>query len=134
MKTFGKKYQDMKKKLDTNKIYSLQEGAKAIVETSPTKFDATVEIAIKTHANPKYNDQNLRGTIVLPHGTGKKVRVAVFTTEDKFADAQKAGAEVVGHEDLLKNIEKGELDFDVLVTEVSMMKELAKVAKILGPK
>jgi len=130
----GKKFIEARAKVDSEKKYPLEEAVALLKEVSYSKFDGSVELHVKTAANPKYNDQMIRGTVVLPHGTGKTVRVAAFVADDMKADATKAGADVVGNEDLVTAIQGGTIDFDVLVTTPQMMRDLAKVAKQLGPK
>jgi large subunit ribosomal protein L1 len=130
----GKKYVQAKGLVDIKKKYTLDEAIELLPKTSCTKFIPSVEVAIKTIADPKYSDQGIRWTVVLPHGTGKKIRIAVFTSEDKVEEIKKMGADVVGANDLLSKIEKGEMGFDVLITEPTLIRDLAKVAKILGPK
>ena len=94
MPTHGKKYVEAKKAIDNQKQYSVEEAVKLVKQTNYAKFDATVNIAIKTNANPKYNDQMLRATTILPHGTGKTKKVAVFVSDDKVEEAKKAGADI----------------------------------------
>ncbi len=130
----GKKYVEAAKLIDSSKKYTVEEAVALLPQTVCTKFTSSVELAVKTNANPKYNDQMIRATTTLPHGTGKTVKIAVFTTEDNTADAKKAGADVVGYTELLSKIEKGEINFDVLITTPDLIRELAKVAKILGPR
>jgi len=130
----GKKYRAVKQLVEKTKKYSIQEGVELAKKVGYTKFDSTLEVHIQTNANPKYNDQNLRWTVVLPHGTGKTVKVAAFVSDDKIEEAKQAGADIVGNTELLQKIENGEIDFDVLVTAPEMMRDLAKVARILGPK
>jgi len=130
----GKKYRQVKALVDSKKTYSISEWLDLLSKLSYTKFVPSVEIAIKTFAEPKYNDQQLRTTVSLPNWTWKKVRVAVFVTEDKVAIAKKAGADVAWFADLIAKIEKWEIDFDVLITEPTSIKDLAKVAKVLWPK
>jgi len=130
----GKKYLQAKKLIDKTKKYSISEAIELAKKVAYTKFDPTLEVHIQTNANPKYNDQQVRGTVVLPHGTGKTVKVAAFVSDDKVEEAKKAGADIVGNAELLQKIENGEIDFDVLVTTPEMMRDLAKVAKILWPK
>ena len=130
----GKKYEEVKKLVDKSKAYPLTEAIDLLKKVNYAKFDAGVEIAIKTNANPKYNDQMLRATTILPHGTWKTKKVAVFTTDDKVEEAKKAGADVAGHDSLLANIKEGKMDFDVLITSPDLIRELAPVAKQLGPK
>ena len=134
MAKHGKKFREAAKLVDSSKKYTLDEAMEILPQTVFTKFTPSVELCVKTNANPKYNDQMIRSTTVLPHGTGKTVKIAVFTTEDKASDAKKAGADIVGHEDLLAKIQKGEMDFDVLITTPDMIRDLAKVAKVLGPR
>lgn len=130
----SKKYVEMSKLVDKKKAYTVVEAAELVTKLGYTKFVPSIDIAVKTFANPKYNDQVIRATTSLPHGNGKSVRVAVYTSDDKVADVKKAGADVAGSGDLLAAIEKGEFNFDVLVTSPDLMKDLAKVAKALGPK
>ena len=134
MPKHGKKYTEAKKSLEALKLYSLEEAVALAKKTNYTKFDATLNIAIKTNANPKYNDQMLRATTILPHGTGKTKKVAVFVSEDKVAEAKSAGADIAGFEGLLNDIKAGKMDFDVLITTPDHIRDLAPVAKQLGPK
>ena len=130
----GKKYNTAKALVDRTKKYEISEAIDLAKKVAYTKFDPTLEVHIQTNANPKYNDQQLRWTVVLPHGTGKSVKVAAFVSDDKIQEAKEAGADIVWNTDLLEKIEKGEIDFDVLVTTPEMMRDLAKVARILWPK
>lgn len=130
----GKKHAESRKMIDTNKVYTTTEAIELLKKASYTKFDATVEIAVKTNANPRFNDQMIRSTTILPHGTGKTKRVAVYVTADKLEEAKKSGADVYGNEDLLNNLKAGKFDFDILVTTPDAIRELAPVAKTLGPK
>ncbi len=130
----GKKYNEVKKTIDATKIYSIADAVDLIKKTSTTKFDSTVEIAVKTNANPKYNDQMIRATMIPPHGTGKSKRIAVFVSDDKADEAKKAWADVVGFELLLADIKAGKFDFDILITSPDHIRDLAPVAKQLGPK
>lgn len=130
----GKKYQDVAKKLEANKVYSLGDGLKLATETSTTKFDASVEVHVRLGVDPRQADQNIRATVSLPNGTGKDVRVAVFAPEDQFAAAKKAGADIVGDEDFLKQLDKEELNFDVLIATPQYMPKLGKYARLLGPR
>ena len=129
---YGKKYRAAAKKIDKKKIYEISEAVKLIKENKIAKFDESVEIHIKTVIDPKKGDQQVRGIVVLPHGTGKIKKVAVIT-ESAQDEAKKAGADLVGGEELIEKIAK-KIDFDVLVATPEMMPKLAKVAKILGPK
>ena len=134
MAEHGKKYNEAKKSVDGMKTYSLEEGIALLKKVNYAKFDATVNIAIKTNANPKYNDQMIRSTTILPNGTGKTKKVAVFIGDDRAAEAKKAGADIAGSEDLLQAIKAGKFDFDVLITTPDHIRDLAPVAKALGPK
>lgn len=134
MADHGKKYAEAKKSVDAMKAYSLEEGIALLKKVNYAKFDATVNIAIKTNANPKYNDQMIRSTTILPNGTGKTKKVAVFIGDDRIAEAKKAGADIAGSEDLLQAIKAGKFDFDVLITTPDHIRDLAPVAKALGPK
>ena len=130
----NKKRKESKKLIETGKLYTVEEACELIKKVSYTKFDGSVDVAIKTNADPKYNDQAVRGTVVLPHGTGKTLRIAAFVSDDLFDEARKAGATIVGNSTLIKDIEDGKFEFDVMVTTQAMIKDLAKVAKALGPK
>lgn len=130
----GKKFEAAKLLVETGKVYEINEAVALAKKVSYAKFWWSLELCIKTFADPKYNDQMMRGTIILPHGTGKTVRVGVFVSDDKVEEALKLGADRAGSTDLIKDIESGKVEFDVLVTTVDMVKDLAKVAKILWPK
>jgi len=131
----GKRYLELLKKIDRQKAYSVDEAIETVKTLKSTKFDETVEVAYVLNVDPKQADQNVRGVITLPHGTGKSVRVLVFATTDKAQEAKDAGADYVGGEDLIQKIEKeGFLDFDVAIATPDMMKSLGRIAKILGPR
>ena len=130
----GKKYVKAKELVDTEKKYSLEEAVAMVKKMSYSKFVGTLNVAIKTFADPKYNDQQIRATAVLPHGTGKKVTIAAYVADDQIAAAKAAGADIAGNSEIVKDIEAGKINFDVMVTTPDMMRELAKVAKVLGPK
>lgn len=132
--THGKKYTAVKNTINANQAYDIPEAIKLVKQTSYSKFDATIEVSIKTFANPKYNDQMMRGTVVLPHGTGKSQRIAAFVADENIQAATQAGADIVGYDNLIIDIKAGKLNFDVLVTTPDLMKELAPVAKMLWPK
>jgi large subunit ribosomal protein L1 len=134
MADHGKKYNEAKKSLEALKLYPLAEAVTLVKKANYAKFDATVNVAIKTNANPKYNDQMLRATTILPHGTGKTKKVAVFVSEDKVNEVKKAGADIAGFDTLLNDIKAGKMDFDVLITTPDHIRDLAPVAKQLGPK
>lgn len=130
----GKKYQEAAKLVDKNKQYSLKEAVELAIKTNKTKFDATVELHVKLGVDPRHADQNIRDNVVLPAGTGKKVRVAVFADIDDVKKAKDAGADVAGGDEFLQQLDKGVIDFDVLVATPAMMAKLGKYARVLGPK
>lgn len=130
----GKKYVEAAALIEKWKAYSIEEAVKLVKQTSNVKFDATVEMAIKTNANPKYNDQVIRATTILPNGTWKSKRVAVFVTDDKLDEAKKSGADVFGSSDLLDAIKAWKTDFDILLTTPDCIRDLAPIAKVLWPK
>ncbi len=135
MSKHGKKYVEASNKIDRNKLYSLDEAVKLVKETSVTKFDSTIEVAIKLNIDAKKSDQNLRGSFVLPNGTGKSKRVLVIAKGEAAAKAKEAGATYVGDKDMLDKIAKENwFDFDVIVATPDMMPELGKIGKVLGPK
>jgi large subunit ribosomal protein L1 len=129
----GKKYRE-KKALVTKASYSIEEAAALLPKLSVTKFDGSAEVHIRIGADMSQADQLVRGTVSLPHGTGKKVRIAAFVTDDFVDAAKKAGATHAGAADLIKQIEGGMLDFDITVAMPQLMKDLGKLAKVLGPK
>lgn len=128
----GKKYRAAAEKIDSNRIYSVAEAVKLLKENKIAKFDESVEIHVKTNIDPKKGEQQVRGTVVLPHGTGKTKKIAVVTSTQAEA-AKKAGADIVGGEEIIEKLAK-KINFDILVATPEMMPKLAKVAKILGPK
>lgn len=130
----GKKLREAAKLVEKEKHYSLNEAVGLAVKTSTTTFDATVELHINLSVDPRQADQNIRGNLVLPNGTGKSVRVAVLAEADDAEKAKKAGADIAANEELLKNLEKGIIDFDVLIATPSLMVKLGKYARTLGPK
>jgi len=130
----GKKYRDVAGLIEKDKEYSLAEALALAVKTSPAKFDATVELHVRLGVDPRQADQNVRDNLVLPEGTGKSVRVAVFAEGDDAAAAKKAGADIVGTDDLLKDLDKGKIDFDILIATPAQMAKLGKYARVLGPK
>lgn len=135
MKKHGKKYVEASKKLDKSKLYSLDEAIKLVKETSVTSFDSTVEVAIKLNIDAKKSDQSLRGSFVLPNGTGKTKRVLVIAKGEAATKAKEAGATYVGDKDMIDKIAKENwFDFDVIVATPDMMPELGKIGKVLGPK
>ena len=125
----------MSAKIDTTKSYSIEEAVKLAKEIATTKFDASVELHFRLGIDPKKGEQQVRGTIVLPHGTGKSKKIAVFADGDKVKEAKDAGADIVGGQELIDEIKKtGKVDFEVAVATPDMMKNLAAVAKVLGPR
>ena len=130
----GKKYQEAAKKVEKGKVYSLAEAVKLATETSTTSFDASVEVHVRLGVDPRQADQNVRATVALPHGTGRTVRVAVFAPEGDHKAAKAAGADIVGDEEFLKQLDKEELNFDVLVATPQYMPRLGKYARLLGPR
>ena len=130
----SKNYRNASKLIDRDKYYTLQEAIKLAQESSTTKFNATVELHVKLGVDPRQADQNIRGTVSLPAGTGKEITVAAFVDADAVKSAKEAGASIAGAEDLLEQIDKGNISFDTLITTPSMMPKLGKYAKILGPK
>jgi len=130
----GKKYLEASSKLQTGKKYTLLEGATLVKEISFEKFDATVELALNLNLDPRKAEQNLRGALVLPHGTGKEKRVLVFAKGDKAKEAKEAGADFVGDDDLVVKIQAGWFEFDVVIATPDMMATLGKIGRLLGPK
>ncbi|PIR96702.1 MAG: 50S ribosomal protein L1 [Candidatus Doudnabacteria bacterium CG10_big_fil_rev_8_21_14_0_10_41_10] len=131
----SKRYKDSAKELDLEKKYSLDEALLIIKKTSTVKFDASVEAHVKLGINPKQSDQVMRTAVTLPHGTGKKLKIAAFVTSTKEKEAKEAGAELVGGKELVTQIKgSGKLNFDIAVAEPAIMRELAIIAKILGQK
>jgi len=129
-----KKYSESKKLVDSSKAYSISEAIALIKKTNYTKFDWSVEMAVKTNANPKYNDQMIRATTILPHGTWKSKKIAVYISEDKVDEAKKAWADVAWTETLINDIKAWKMDFDILITTPDHIRDLAWVAKQLWPK
>lgn len=130
----GKKYQEMAKLIEKDKVYELKQAFELAIKTSPTKFDASVEIHARLGVDPRQADQNIRTTLVLPNGNGKEVRVAVFAPLDVCKAAKTAGADIAEDEEFLKRLDKGALDFDILVSTPQYMPKLGKYARLLGPK
>ncbi len=129
----GKKFRGAEGKVE-KRPHSVAEAVKLAKENAFAKFDETVEIAMRLGVDPKHADQMVRGTVVLPHGLGKSVRVAVFAGGDKMKEAEEAGAEIVGGEDLAKRIEGGWLDFDAVVATPDMMRVVGRLGRVLGPR
>ncbi|MFL5455601.1 MAG: 50S ribosomal protein L1, partial [Myxococcales bacterium] len=130
----GKKYLEAKKLIDSEKRYSVDEACALVGQTAKKKFDETVDVAIRLGVDPKHADQMVRGAVVLPHGIGKTVRIAVFAKGDKAREAQEAGADTVGAEDLAAKVQEGWLDFDVAIATPDMMGVVGRLGKVLGPR
>ena len=135
MRKASKKYVEASKKVEKNNAYSIDEAIKLVKETSITKFDGTVEVAIKLNVDPKKADQQLRGSLVLPNGTGKSKKILVIAKGEAAKAAKEAGADFVGDTDMIEKIQKENwFDYDVIIATPEMMPELGKIGRILGPK
>jgi len=130
----GKKYIDSRKQVDREKLYSIEEALELVKQAATAKFDETVELAVKLGVNPKHADQQVRGAVSLPNGTGKTVKVLAFAKGEKAKEAEEAGADFVGAEDAAEKIQKGWLDFDVAVATPDMMSIVGRLGRILGPR
>lgn len=130
----GKKYLEAAKLVDRATVYSVTEAIELVKKTNPAKFDATVEVAFRLGVDPKKADQQIRGAVVLPNGTGKVQRVLVFAKGEKAKEAEAAGADYVGDSDFINKIQQGWFDFDVVVATPDMMGEVGKLGRVLGPK
>ncbi len=133
-KKISKRFQELNKRFDKNSIYKKDEAVEVVKNLASAKFDETVEVALKLNVDPRHADQMVRGSVVLPAGTGKKVRVAVVAKDAKADEAKEAGADLVGAEDLIQDIQSGKIDFDVLIATPNMMGLVGKVGRTLGPK
>ncbi len=129
-----KRFAELLKKVDSNKIYNLDEAISTVKTLASAKFDETVEIALKLNVDPRHADQMVRGSVVLPAGTGKTVRVAVIAKDAKADEAKAAGADIVGAEDFIDEIAKGVINFDVLIATPNLMGLVGKIGRLLGPK
>lgn len=129
-----KRFAELLKKVDSNKIYNLDEAISTVKTLASAKFDETVEIALKLNVDPRHADQMVRGSVVLPAGTGKTVRVAVIAKDAKADEAKAAGADIVGAEDFVDEIAKGVINFDVLIATPNLMGLVGKIGRLLGPK
>lgn len=134
MKKNSKRFDELLKKVDSEKRYQLDEAVDVIKTLPSAKFDETVEISLKLNVDPRHADQMVRGSVVLPAGTGKVVRVAVIAKDAKADEAKAAGADIVGDDDLIEDIQKGVINFDVLIATPNLMGLVGKVGRILGPK
>ncbi len=130
----GKKYQEARKQFDRDTLYKPEEALELVKNMSTASFDETVELAVRLGVNPKHADQQVRGAVVLPHGTGKTVRIIAFAKGEKITEAEEAGADMVGGEELAAKIQSGWLDFDVAVATPDMMSVVGKLGKLLGPR
>ncbi len=133
-KKLSKRRQALLEKVDATKEYSVDEAMATLKELKSAKFDETVEVALNLNVDPRHADQMVRGSVVLPHGTGKNVRVAVFAKDAKADEAKAAGADLVGSDELIEQIQAGKIDFDIVISTPDMMGVLGKVARVLGPK
>lgn len=130
----GKRYLEVAKKVNPDTEYEAKAGIALVKETARAKFNESVDVAFKLGVDPRHADQQVRGTVVLPHGTGKDVRVAVFAQGEKANEAREAGADIVGAEDLAQKVEAGDLDFDVVAATPDMMGLVGRLGRILGPR
>ncbi len=133
-KKLTKKREELLKKVDASKAYGVDEAMETLKSLKSAKFDETIEIALNLNVDPRHADQMVRGSVVLPNGTGKTVRVAVFAKDAKADEAKAAGADLVGSTELIEDIQAGKIDFDIVIATPDMMGTLGKVARILGPK
>ena len=133
-KKVSKRLQNLSGKVDASKVYDVESGVATLKTLASTKFDETVEIALRLGVDPRHADQMIRGAVVLPHGTGRTVRVAVFAKGIKADEARSAGADIVGDEDLAEEIKNGNTNFDMVIATPDMMALVGKVGRILGPK
>jgi len=130
----GKRLQTIRQKVQRGNIYKFDEACSVVASLASAKFDETVEVSVRLGVDPRKADQNVRGSICLPNGLGKTIRVAVFAKGEKAQDAKDAGADVVGADDLVESIKAGNLDFDTVIATPDMMVQVGKVGKILGPR
>ncbi|RKY30045.1 MAG: 50S ribosomal protein L1 [Candidatus Omnitrophota bacterium] len=134
MKSRSKRYKESEKKVDANKTYGLKEAITTLKELAPIKFDASVDLHFNLNVDSKKSDQLVRGTVILPHGTGKKIRVMVFCKGESEKIAKEAGADYVGSQELIDKVSQGFLGFDCAIATPEMMKDLSRLGKILGPR
>lgn len=134
MPKHGKKYQEAAKLIDNTNLLEPKEALELVKKTAPAKFDETVEVAVRLGVDPRHAEQQIRGAVVLPHGTGRTAKVLVFAKGEKQKEAENAGADYVGAEDMVEKIQGGWLDFDVVVATPDMMGTVGKLGRILGPK
>ena len=134
MRKHSKRYKEIIKQVDKNKTYPLAEAVSILKKSGNTKFDSSVDLHFHLNVDPKKADQMVRGTVVLPHGTGKKVRIAVFAKGEQEKQAKENGAEFVGSQELIDKVNKGFLDFDCVIATQEMMRDVSRLGKILGPR
>ena len=134
MAKVGRKHREALKQIDRSKSYAIEEAVELLKSVAKANFDETVEVAYRLGVDPKKADEQIRGAFVLPHGTGKTQRVLVFAKGDKLKEAEEAGADYVGDQDLINKINQGWFDFDVIVATPDMMAEVGKLGRVLGPK
>ena len=134
MAKHGKKFREISSKIDKTERYTLDEGIELVPQTAVAKFDESVDVAVRLGVNPKYADQMVRGAVVMPHGTGKTVRVAVFAKGDKAREAELAGADIIGAEDLAEKVQGGFLDFEAALATPDMMGVVGRLGRVLGPR
>ncbi len=134
MAKISKKRKALLEKIDSKKRYSVKEAIELLPELKSAKFDETVEVALNLNVDPRHADQMIRGSVILPNGTGKTVRVAVFAKDAKADEAKSAGADIVGSTELIEQIQEGNINFDTVIATPDMMGTLGRVARILGPK
>ncbi|MEL0021142.1 MAG: 50S ribosomal protein L1 [Rickettsiales bacterium] len=134
MAKLGKRLKASNETRDRNAMYSVEDAVKYVKENAKVKFDETVEIALNLGVDPRHSDQQVRGVVQLPHGTGKSMRVAVFAKDAKAEDAKNAGADIVGAEDLAEKVQAGEIDFDRVIATPDMMAVVGRLGKVLGPR
>ncbi|RDU72562.1 50S ribosomal protein L1 [Helicobacter aurati] len=130
----SKRLQLLSQKIDCNRLYDMQSAINTVKSLASAKFDETIEVSLRLGVDPRHADQMIRGAVVLPHGTGKKVSVAVFAKDLKADEARNAGADIVGDEDLVESIKAGNIAFDIVIATPDMMPFVGKVGRILGPK
>ena len=133
-KKLSKRYKSLIEKVDLSKTYRLQDATVEVSNLKSAKFDETVDIALNLNVDPRHADQMIRGSVILPNGTGKVVRVAVFAKDEKADEAKAAGADIVGTDELIAQIQEGNINFDTVIATPNMMGTLGRVARILGPK
>ena len=133
MKKVSKRYAELLKKIDKD-VYSFDEAIEKVKQLKSAKFDETLELVLKLGVDPRHADQMIRGSVVLPNGTGKDIKVAVFAKDKKAEEAKEAGADIVGFEDLAEDIKNGNINFDILIATPDMMGQLGRLGRILGPK